>query len=121
MSRETTFERDMHAVRDRAVLTPALTGLCERVAGDLQRKGYAGRTVGLKIKFADFRIVTRDLSLAEPVADTAAIRRAVSECLKRVTLDRRIRLIGVRVGSLEPASDGAPAAGPVQRELPFDR
>ncbi|HKR43635.1 MAG TPA: DNA polymerase IV [Paraburkholderia sp.] len=121
MSRETTFERDMHAIRDRAVLTPALTGLCERVAGDLQRKGYAGRTVGLKIKFADFRIVTRDLSLAEPVADTAAIRRAVSECLKRVTLDRRIRLIGVRVGSLEAASDGAPAAGPVQRELPFDR
>jgi DNA polymerase IV len=120
MSRETTFERDMHVVRDRAILTPALTGLCERVAEDLQRKGYAGRTVGLKIKFADFRIVTRDLSLPDPVADAAAIRRAVGECLKRVTLDRRLRLIGVRVGSLEPAADGAPAVRPVQQELPFD-
>lgn len=120
MSRETTFERDMHVARDRAILTPALTGLCERVAGDLQRKGYAGRTVGLKIKFADFKIVTRDLSLADPVADTAAIRRAVGECLKRVTLDRRIRLIGVRVGSLEPAADDASSVAPVQRELPFD-
>ncbi|MFX1689770.1 DNA polymerase IV [Paraburkholderia sp. A2RI-6] len=120
MSRETTFERDMHVAGDRAILTPALTGLCERVAGDLQRKGYAGRTVGLKIKFADFKIVTRDLSLADPVADTAAIRRAVGECLKRVTLDRRIRLIGVRVGSLEPAANGAPPPGPVQQELPFD-
>ncbi|MGF4001747.1 DNA polymerase Y family protein, partial [Staphylococcus aureus] len=82
MSRETTFERDMHVNRDRVTLTPALTRLCERVADDLQRKGYGGRTVGLKIKFADFRIVTRDLSLPEAVTDAAAIRRAAGECLK---------------------------------------
>ncbi|WP_321839222.1 DNA polymerase IV [Paraburkholderia bannensis] len=120
MSRETTFERDMHVVRDRATLTPALTRLCERVTEDLQRKGYRGRTVGLKIKFADFKIVTRDLSLPEPVADAASIRRAVGECLKRVSLDRRIRLIGVRIGSLEAAGDAAPAKVPTQCELPFD-
>ncbi|MEX3952811.1 DNA polymerase IV [Paraburkholderia sp. EG287B] len=121
MSRETTFERDMHVSRDRAILTPALTRLCERVAEDLQRKGYGGRTVGLKIKFADFKIVTRDLSLPEPVADAAAIRRAVGECLKRVPLDRRIRLIGVRIGSLDRNTGDAPAATPAQTELPFDR
>ncbi|WP_183726066.1 MULTISPECIES: DNA polymerase IV [Paraburkholderia] len=120
MSRETTFERDMHVTRDRATLTPALTRLCERVTEDLQRKGYRGRTVGLKIKFADFKIVTRDLSLPEPVADAASIRRAVGECLKRVTLDRRIRLIGVRIGSLEPATGETPAKVPTQCELPFD-
>ncbi|WP_268960674.1 DNA polymerase IV [Paraburkholderia hiiakae] len=121
MSRETTFERDMHVVRDRAILTPALTRLCERVTEDLQRKGYRGRTVGLKIKFADFKIVTRDLSLPEPVADAVAIRRAVGECLKRVSLDRRIRLIGVRIGSLELATVTASATVPTQGELPFDR
>ena len=121
MSRETTFERDMHVSRDRATLTPALTRLCERVAEDLQRKGYGGRTVGLKIKFADFKIVTRDLSLPEPVADAAAIRRVVGECLKRVPLDRRIRLIGVRIGSLDRATGDAPAATPAQSELQFDR
>jgi DNA polymerase-4 len=121
MSRETTFERDMHVTRDRATLTPALTRLCERVAEDLQRKGYRGRTVGLKIKFADFKIVTRDLSLPEPVADAVSIRRAVGECLKRVALDRRIRLIGVRMGTLEAATGEAPAAAPPrQSELPFD-
>lgn len=120
MSRETTFERDMHVVRDRATLTPALTRLCERVSEDLQRKGYRGRTVGLKIKFTDFRIVTRDLSLPDPVADVASIRRAVGECLKRVSLDRRIRLIGVRIGSLEHAAARASATVPVQCELPFD-
>ncbi|WP_322032695.1 DNA polymerase IV [Paraburkholderia sp. J76] len=121
MSRETTFERDMHVGRDRAILTPALTRLCERVTEDLQRKGYRGRTVGLKIKFADFKIVTRDLSLPEPVADTASIRRAVGECLKRVSLDRRIRLIGVRIGSLERATGTPSAPLPLQGELPFDR
>ncbi|HEF5875548.1 TPA: DNA polymerase IV, partial [Burkholderia cenocepacia] len=121
MSRETTFERDMHVNRDRVTLTPALTRLCERVADDLQRKGYGGRTVGLKIKFADFRIVTRDLSLPEAVTDAAAIRRAAGECLKRVPLDRRIRLIGVRIGSLERTSDSTSAVSPAQHELPFDR
>ena len=120
MSRETTFERDMHASRDRAILTPALTRLCERVAEDLHRKGYRGRTVGLKIKFADFKIVTRDLSLPEPVADAAAIRRAVGECLKRVPLDRRIRLIGVRIASLDRATGDSSATAPAQQELPFD-
>ena len=123
MSRETTFERDMHVERDRAVLTPALTQLCERVADDLDRKGYCGRTVGVKVKFADFKIVTRDISLPVGVRDTANIRRAVGACLKRIELDRRIRLIGVRVSALERRSAGnpdSPDTGPIQGELPFD-
>jgi DNA polymerase IV len=119
MSRETTFERDMHVGRDRAVLTPALTQLCERVAQDLERKGYCGRTVGVKIKFADFKIVTRDISLPTAVRDTAAIRRAVGACLKRIDLDRRIRLIGVRVSALERYSADSPVNGAIQGELPF--
>ncbi|MDE1144145.1 DNA polymerase IV [Paraburkholderia sp. SIMBA_009] len=119
MSRETTFERDMHVGRDRAVLTPALTQLCERVAQDLERKGYCGRTVGVKIKFADFKIVTRDISLPMAVRDTAAIRRAVGACLKRIDLDRRIRLIGVRVSALERYSADNPINGAIQGELPF--
>ncbi len=41
ISRETTFERDLHAVRDRADLSAIFTRLCEQVAADLQRKGYA--------------------------------------------------------------------------------
>ncbi|WP_321857634.1 DNA polymerase IV [Paraburkholderia tropica] len=119
MSRETTFERNMHVGRDRAVLTPALTQLCERVAQDLERKGYCGRTVGVKIKFADFKIVTRDISLPMAVRDTAAIRRAVGACLKRIDLDRRIRLIGVRVSALERYSADNPINDAIQGELPF--
>jgi DNA polymerase-4 len=100
MSRETTFDRDLHAVRDRAELTRIFTELAEQVATDLQRKGYAGRTIGIKLRFEDFKTVTRDLTLPEPVADAAAIRHAAGQCLKRVDLARRIRLLGVRAGSL---------------------
>jgi DNA polymerase-4 len=63
MSRETTFDRDLHAVRDRAELGAIFTRLCEQVAADLQRKGYAGRTIGIKLRFDDFKTVTRDLTL----------------------------------------------------------
>jgi DNA polymerase-4 len=101
MSRETTFERDLHARRDRAELSRIFTSLCERVAADLQRKGYAGRTVGIKLRFDDFRTVTRDLTLPAAVADATAIRAAAGQCLKRVDLERRLRLLGVRVASLQ--------------------
>ncbi len=59
MSRETTFERDLHAVRDRAELSAIFTDLCERLAQDLQRKGYMGRTVGIKLRYDDFKTATR--------------------------------------------------------------
>jgi DNA polymerase IV len=102
ISRETTFERDLHAVRDREQLSRIFTELCVRLAEDLRRKGYAARTVGLKLRYEDFRTVTRDRTLGEPTGDAAVIRRAAGECLKRVPLDRRIRLLGVRASALTP-------------------
>jgi DNA polymerase-4 len=117
MSRETTFERDLHAVRDRAELGAAFTQLCEQVAGDLQRKGYAGRTIGIKLRFDNFQIVTRDTTIEDYIADAAGIRRQAGLNLKRVDLARRIRLLGVRVSKLVKratssagSSDSAPAA-----------
>ena len=100
MSRETTFERDLHAVRDRVELGAIFTRLCQQVADDLQRKGYVGKTIGIKLRFDDFKIATRDQTLAHPIADALAIRQAAGQCLKRVPLERRLRLLGVRVGSL---------------------
>ncbi len=100
MSRETTFERDLHAVRDRHVLTPIFTDLCIELADDLSRKGYAAKTIGIKLRFDDFKIVTRDLTLPAHTMDAKTIRRAAGECLKRVDLTRRLRLLGVRAGNL---------------------
>jgi DNA polymerase-4 len=100
ISRETTFEDDLHPVDDRETLSRIFTELCERLAGDLERKGYAGRTIGLKLRYDNFKTLTRDRTLEAPTRDAIAIRRAAGDCLKRVPLERRIRLLGVRVGSL---------------------
>ena len=117
MSRETTFERDLHAVRDKAELGGIFTDLCERLAEDLQRKGYMGRTVGIKLRYDDFKIATRDQTLSLPILDAAAIRQAAGQCLKRVPLERRIRLLGVKVASLIRTADWlASEHDPVARE-----
>ncbi|MFG6448356.1 DNA polymerase IV [Roseateles sp. BYS180W] len=107
LSRETTFERDLHAQRDRPQLSAVFTQLCQQLEGDLARKGYAGRTVGIKLRFEGFRTVTRDLTLREPVSSASQIRQAAGQCLKRVDLSDRIRLLGVRVSKLCRNADGA--------------
>jgi DNA polymerase-4 len=112
MSRETTFERDLHAVRDREALGAVFTRLCEQVATDLQHKGYVGRTIGIKIRYDNFQSVTRDQSINEHIADAKRIRQVAGQCLKRVDLSRRIRLLGVRVGSLLTADSVTTAAAP---------
>ena len=111
MSRETTFERNLHAVHDRAQLSTLFTSLCARVAGDLQHDGYLCRTVAIKLRYDNFRTITRALTLPVPVADAAAIRHAAGQCLKRAPLDRRLRLLGVRAAGLCRAA--APTADSV--------
>lgn len=119
ISRETTFERDLHARLDRTELSGIFTALCQRVGEDLQRRGYVARRIGIKLRYADFHAVTRDLALPSAVCDGALIRRAAGECLKRVALDRRIRLLGVRASALSPIAGAPPSVPASQRELPF--
>ncbi len=117
VSRETTFERDLDARADRSRLSAVLVELCEKVAGDLARKDLAARTIGIKLRYADFHTVTRDLTVPRPVTGARDILTGARECLRRVTLDRRLRLLGVRAGSLSGPS-GAALPGH-QGELPF--
>ena len=106
ISRETTFENDLHPVRDRAQLSRIFTDLCVKVAADLERKGYVGKTIGLKLRYDNF---TRDRTIDAPTRDAVTIRRAAGECLKRIALDRRIRLLGVRIGTLSKPGNHANA------------
>lgn len=119
ISRETTFERDLHVRQDRARLSEAFTELCVRVGEDLRRKGYRGRSIGIKLRFDDFRTVTRALSLDKATDDAATIRHTASQCLKRVPLERRIRLLGVRVAALE-RRDAHRTPEPEQGHLLFE-
>jgi DNA polymerase IV len=116
ISRETTFEHDLSATRDREQLSRIFTDLCRGLSNDLQRKGYVGKTIGLKLRFDNFKTVTRDQTLDRPTQDAKEIRRVASECLKRVSLDRRIRLLGVRASALTPEGDAAMMASAAERE-----
>lgn len=100
ISRETTFARDLHAVHDRAELGQIFTALCQQVAQDLQRKGYAGRTIGIKLRYANFQSLTRDQTVDSYTQDAATIRQLAGQCLKRVPLNQHLRLLGVRVSQL---------------------
>lgn len=107
ISRETTFERDLHAKHDREELGALFTRLCERLADDLKRKGVVAKSVGVKLRQDDFRIVTRELTMDRYTADAAVIRRHAGLCLKRMPLERRFRLLGVRAGHLLAADQAA--------------
>jgi DNA polymerase-4 len=97
-SRERTFQED---TADWQTIARRLAELSRGVADDLKEDGYLARAVGIKVRFADFETHTRDKTLAAPTRDALVIRKAVFECLSRLKLDRRVRLLGVRVGELE--------------------
>jgi len=104
ISRETTFERNLHAKRDRDALGQIFTTLCERLADDLVRKAVAAQTVGIKLRDDRFKTITRDLSLEVPIRHAADIRYYAGQTLKRAPLDRPLRLLGVKLGKLVPLS-----------------
>ena len=100
LSRETTFERDLHPRDDRDTLGPIFTRLCDQVAQDLAGKDYVGKTVGVKLRYDDFKIVTRSLTMPSPTRDAAVIRQWAGRCLRTVPLNKRLRLLGVKMESL---------------------
>lgn len=119
ISRETTFERDLHARQDRSILSEIFTALCTDLAQDLQRKGYLGRTISIKLRYADFRTVTRDITLSFPTANAVTIRRAAETCLRRVPLNRKLRLLGVRASALSSTKVSHSTGIFRQKELPL--
>ena len=100
-SRETTFQAD---VKDWQVIAKTIAGLTREVIADLKGKDYSARTVTLKIRFDDFRTVTRACSLNKATNTEDAIRKTAFACLKRIELNRRVRLIGVKLTNLEKPS-----------------
>ena len=101
-SAETTFEHD---TRDRRFLERALMAHAERVGASLRARGIRGRTVTLKMKFADFRLITRSRTLPVPVASTQTLFDTACRLLWAEALPLAVRLIGLGVSGF----DGAPA------------
>lgn len=79
VSHETTFPRD---ISDLDVLLARLLDLADRVGGRLRRCGARGKTVVIKIRFSDFRTITRSRSLPEPCCDTETLWNTASKMLR---------------------------------------
>jgi|SRR5579863_4115734 len=107
VSHETTFAED---IDDRDVLRAWLVELAEQVACRLRRHQLRGRTVHLKIRFADFHTITRSKTLSQPTNITDEISRTAVELLENCAAaqGQRIRLVGVGVSGFDEAVPGAP-------------
>jgi DNA polymerase IV len=95
---EETFAHD---VDDSSVIRRELLRLSERTAARLRNAGSVGRTVSIKVRFADFTTVTRSRTLREPTDTAREVFRTATQLYDALGLDRaRIRLVGVRVEGL---------------------
>lgn len=103
-SAETTLDSD---TLDKSELSGWLMAQAERVGYDLRRHGLSGRTITLKIKYDDFRSLTRSRTLGAPTASTDVIFQTGIELLDALRLERPVRLIGVGVSNF----------GAVERQL----
>ena len=105
VSNETTFRNDIAHYPE---LRDIAERLAEKVAGRLQTKGIAGQTAVLKLKTANFQILTRNHRLANPTQRADRLIEAILPLLKRETDGRAFRLLGVGISDLTPAEDADP-------------
>ncbi len=96
-SRETTFDVDIDSPDD---LRVRLDELVRELAAALQKHGHKGRTVGIKIRYADFETHTRARTVEAALDDEASIARIAHALLDEFAPDRPVRLLGVRVAGL---------------------
>lgn len=117
LSRETTFDRDLHARYDRDALSTIFTDLCNRLAEDLRNKGYVCHTIGIKVRYADFKAATRDVKLPTPTSNSEVIRRYAGECVRRLPLDKKLRLLGVKASTLSKVGSNGDNSKQLQIDL----
>jgi DNA polymerase-4 len=108
MGADETFGRDTD---DRDALLREILRLSAKVAGRMRAAQVAGRTVTLKVRFADFTTITRSKTRGEATDVTQEIYRTAADLFTALGLQRaRVRLVGVRVEGLVPRAT-------VQRQL----
>lgn len=113
VSAEITFSRD---TADRELLESTLLRLSERVGSRLRQSHLAGITVTLKLRFPDFRTLTRQETSTKPVAEDLSIYRRAHRLLEQhLATGRKIRLIGVGVSNF-PSSRQPSLFDPATRE-----
>lgn len=101
VSEERTFERDVDDLDD---LTLRMRDLAIDLCGRLERRQLQGRTIGIKVRLADFTTVTRARTIDARTNDPAIVTRIADELLRDYAPQQPVRLIGVRLAAFdEPA------------------
>jgi len=103
---ESTFDTD---VRDPRRMLEVLDEQSRRLAGELQGRELAGRTIGIKVRLSDFSTYTRVRSIDAPTADPEVIAAVATALLRDNPPERSVRLLGVRVAGFErPQGEAEP-------------
>ncbi len=111
---ESTFDQDLTELDQ---MLERLDAIADEVAARLERQGLHGRTVTLKIKFADFTQITRAETQPDPVGDAATLKAVAGWLMRRHHRPgMRIRLLGLTLSKLQPA-DAAKADDGEQLDL----
>jgi len=108
---EFTFDSDL---LERTIIRRELLELADMVAKRLRRHRLRGRTITLKVKYHDFKQITRSSSIEEPVDDSRRIYHEVLELLEKTAAgEKPVRLLGISVSGLKPADQtGQPVLFP---------
>lgn len=115
LGKEITLREDS---ADRGHLLTILGDLAQRVAALLQAKRTSGSTLTLKVKYADFQIVTRSITYGEPIDQAQQMLLLAEELLGKTEAgERAVRLLGLTISGL---TSGIPLAESLQLELPFE-
>lgn len=102
---EDTFPEDLSLLPD---MDLHIERMASTLMGRIEPKGLFGRSVHLKVKFADFTSITRSQSFSDPVKDAGAIAETCKDLLRKTEAgERKVRLLGVGVSNF----DGAPNEG----------
>jgi DNA polymerase-4 len=107
-SRETTFDRDLVGLQ---ALEPVLERLTAHLCKTLLEQGRRGRTIGIKVRFADFRTLTRARTVDQAVNDPSTVLAVAGDLLRQVLPRSPVRLLGVRVARLDE-TEASVSAGP---------
>ena len=112
---EETYERDLTTIDE---MSEEIAQLAERVAEDLQERDLKGRTITLKVTYADFEKITRRTTIDGYTSDRTVIEQLARELLVRTEAGSRpVRLLGVTVSGFKPLEEDLP----LQLVFPFMR
>lgn len=98
IGREITFQQD---ITNQAILDRVLLELTKEVVGRLRKYHYQGRTVTVKLRYADFETHTRSFTMSNSTDTLKTIEKAAHDCLQRLILTKPVRLVGVRLSHLK--------------------